>query len=43
MVRTIRDFETDWKYESEATMKVLRTLTNESLQQKVTPDRKSVV
>jgi uncharacterized damage-inducible protein DinB len=42
MYRTISDFTLDWKYESAATLKVLRTLTNESLLQMVSPDGRSL-
>ena len=35
MLRTIEDFQKDWKYETEATVKVLRTLTDDSLSQRV--------
>ncbi|MEP7212620.1 MAG: DinB family protein [Acidobacteriota bacterium] len=36
MLRTIQDFQKDWAYEAEATTKLLRALTDESLNQKVT-------
>ena len=42
MYRSIGDFTLDWKYESEATLKVLRALTDESLSQKVTQDGRSL-
>ncbi len=35
MIRKIEDFERDWQYETEATVKLLRNLTDESLNQKV--------
>lgn len=35
MIRKIDDFLTDWKHESNSTMKVLHGLTDESLSQKV--------
>ncbi|MGI8812933.1 MAG: DinB family protein [Pyrinomonadaceae bacterium] len=35
MLRTIEDFQKDWTYETEATVKVLRALTDDSLSQKV--------
>ena len=42
MFRTINDFLEAWKYESEATLKVFNNLTDESLNQKVTPDGRSI-
>ena len=42
MYRTIEDFVTDWEYESGATMKILRALTDASLKQKVTADGRSL-
>jgi len=42
MYRTIEDFVLDWKYESGATMKILRALTDDSLRQKVTPEGRSL-
>jgi uncharacterized damage-inducible protein DinB len=42
MYRTIGDFTLDWRYESGATLKILHTLTDESLGQKVTPDGRSL-
>lgn len=38
MLRRIEDFQKDWTYEAEMTGKVLKTLTDESLGQKVTAD-----
>ncbi|MFJ8063499.1 DinB family protein [Psychrobacillus sp. NPDC096426] len=35
MIRTLEDFLTNWKHESESTLKILDTLTDESLNQKV--------
>jgi uncharacterized damage-inducible protein DinB len=35
-------FLKDWKYESEATEKLMKNLTDESLNQKVTPDGRSL-
>lgn len=35
MYRTIQDFLDDWNYESNATLKIFRTLTDASLNQKV--------
>ncbi len=37
MYYKIKDFLDDWKFEREATFKILNTLTDESLKQKVTP------
>lgn len=37
MYRTIQDFLDDWNYESDATLKMIRVLTDESLGQKCTP------
>ena len=42
MFRTINDFLDDWKHESEATLKVFKNLTDESLNQKVTVDGRSL-
>jgi uncharacterized damage-inducible protein DinB len=42
MFRTINDFLETWKYESEATLKVLGNLTDDSLNQKVTPRGRSL-
>ena len=42
MIRSISDFSAAWSYETEATMKVLRTLTDASLAQRVTPDGRSL-
>jgi uncharacterized damage-inducible protein DinB len=42
MLRKIDDFQKDWAYEAEMTGKVLNTLTDESLGQKVTPDGRSL-
>ena len=36
MLRTIEDFQKDWAYEAEATTKLLRGLTDESLGKRVT-------
>lgn len=38
MLRKIEDFQKDWAYEAEMTGKVLQTLTDESLGQKVNAD-----
>lgn len=42
MYRSIADFVVDWKYESGATLKVFQTLTDSSLNQRVTPDGRSL-
>lgn len=42
MFRTINDFLEAWKHESEATLKVFNNLTDESLNQKVTADGRSL-
>jgi uncharacterized damage-inducible protein DinB len=42
MYRTIQDFINDWKYENEATLKVFKNLTDASLNQKITPDSRSL-
>jgi uncharacterized damage-inducible protein DinB len=42
LYRTIEDFVDDWKYESEATLKVIGALTDGSLGQKVTPEGRSL-
>lgn len=42
MLRKIEDFQKDWAYEVEMTGKVLNTLTDASLTQKVTADGRSL-
>jgi uncharacterized damage-inducible protein DinB len=42
MLRTIEDFQKDWAYESESTLKILNALTDGSLNQKVTPTGRSL-
>lgn len=42
MLRTIEDFQKDWVFEAEGTLKILNTLTDESLSQKVTPNGRSL-
>lgn len=42
MLRRMEDFQKDWAYEAEATTKVLNSLTDESLSQKVTPEGRSL-
>ena len=37
MFRTLADFQKSWEYETECTLKLLRALTDASLQQAVTP------
>jgi uncharacterized damage-inducible protein DinB len=42
MLRTIEDFQKDWAYESESTLKILNALTDGSLDQKVTPSGRNL-
>ncbi len=42
MLRKIEDFQKDWAYEAEMTGKILNTLTDASLGQKVTADGRSL-
>ena len=42
MFRTISDFIDDWAYESSATLKIFNVLTDQSLNQKVTPGGRSL-
>ena len=42
MYNTIVDFTTDWKNESESTLKILKALTDASLSQKVTAEGRSL-
>ena len=42
MLRKIEDFQKDWAYEMEMTGKVLNSLTAESLNQKVTPEGRTL-
>jgi uncharacterized damage-inducible protein DinB len=42
MYRTIQDFLDDWKYETEATLKIMHSLTDSSLGQKVTTEGRSL-
>lgn len=42
MLRKIEDFQSLWKYEVEVTGKVLQTLTDDSLSQRVTPDGRTL-
>lgn len=42
MIRKIEDFQKDWAYETESTVKLFKNLTDASLEQKVTPDGRSL-
>jgi uncharacterized damage-inducible protein DinB len=42
MFRRIEDFQKDWVYESEATLKIMRALTDESLSRKVSEEGRSL-
>ena len=42
MYNSIEQFLKDWKYENDSTVKVLNNLTDESLNQKITPDSRSL-
>jgi len=42
MFRTVQDFLGSWAYENEATVKVFDQLTDESLNQRVTPEGRSL-
>ncbi len=42
MYRSVDDFLKSWVYETEATLKVFRALTEESLGQRVTPDGRTL-
>lgn len=42
MIRSLDDFEKNWKFESDATKKVFGVLTDASLAQKVTPTGRSL-
>ena len=42
MYHKIREFLDDWKYESESTLKVFSNLTDESLNQRITPKGRSL-
>lgn len=42
MYRKIEDFEADWAQETEATLRVFRSLTDGSLLQRVTPEGRSM-
>lgn len=42
MYRTIGDFVLDWKYESGATLKILQSLTDKSLSQRISDEGRSL-
>jgi uncharacterized damage-inducible protein DinB len=42
MFRLLQDFQQNWTEESEMTHKIMVALTNESLEQRVTPDGRSI-
>ena len=42
MYTSIDQFQKDWKYESGSTIKLFEYLTDESLNQKITPDGRSL-
>lgn len=42
MFRKVSDFDTDWGTEYEGTLKIFRNLTDASLQQRVTPEGRSL-
>lgn len=42
MYRTIADFVVDWKYESEATLKIMNSLTDASLGQRVSSEGRTL-
>lgn len=42
MIRRIEDFEHDWRYETEATVRLLQNLTDESLGQMVSEDGRTL-
>lgn len=42
MYRTIEDFTTDWAHESDSTLKLFANLTDESLDQRVTSDGRTL-
>lgn len=42
MYRLIDDFENDWKYETESTLKLFEALTDEASSRKTTPDGRSL-
>jgi len=42
MFRSLEDFINMWNYESEATIKIFKNISNDSLDQKVTPDGRTL-
>lgn len=42
MFRTVKDFQSHWQYEVDITDKMFRSLTDESLDQRVTPDGRTL-
>jgi uncharacterized damage-inducible protein DinB len=42
MFRTVKDFDKSFKYESDCTLKILRALTDASLQQRVAPEGRTL-
>ena len=42
MIRKIEDFQKNWAYETESTIKLFNNLTDASLGQKITPDGRSL-
>lgn len=42
MIRNLEDFVMDWKHESDSTLKILEALTDESLQQRVNEDGRTL-
>ena len=42
MFRTVKDFEKSFQYESDCTLKILRALTDASLQQRVAPEGRTL-
>ncbi|MFJ7827285.1 DinB family protein [Psychrobacillus sp. NPDC096623] len=42
MIRSLEDFFADWQHESNSTLKILETLTDESLKQRVSEDGRTL-
>lgn len=42
MYRVVNDFLEDWKFESQATLKVFQNITDDSLNKVVVPDGRSI-
>ena len=42
MIRNLEDFVMDWQHESDSTLKILEALTDESLQQRVNEDGRTL-